>query len=297
MKPDPQLAGIAADRLGERGARRRRPGGVTGLVAREDVQRRGGLRDRPAQRAVGRQEGVAELGAAGDPPAARLQADEAAARGRDPDRAAAVARVRDGHHPGCDRRPGAARGAARRAAGVPRVARRPEAARLGDRDDAELGRGGAADEDEPGLAQAPHDVAVVVGREVLVQVGAVRERPAGHRHAQVLDRDRHARERPLVPARDGVGGREGAVGVGEGEGVDLAVDLVDPPERLLDELARADVTGSDELGKLGYRAEQKVAHGDVTSLTGTGAFSRMAATRCASSANPIRSSTSWPSAR
>ena len=68
-------------------------------------------------------------------------------------------------------------------------------------------------------------------------------------------------------------------------------------QRLLDELARADLAGSDELGELGYRTEQQIAHGDVTSLTGTGAFSRIAATRRASSAKPTRSSTSWPSAR
>ena len=53
------------------------------------------------------------------------------------------------------------RGAARRARAVPRVARGPGVARLGGRQDPELGHVRDADDDEAGLAQAPHEVGAV----------------------------------------------------------------------------------------------------------------------------------------
>ena len=48
----------------------------------------------------------------------------------------------------------------------------PEAARLGDRQDPELGQVGLADDHEAGLAQAPHHEGVVAGREVAEEVRA-----------------------------------------------------------------------------------------------------------------------------
>ena len=72
--------------------------------------------------------------------------------------------------------------------------------------------------------------------------------------ADVLDRDRHAGERPLVAGADGVGGRERAVGVEVDERVELAVERLDPPERRLDQLTRADLAGPDELRRARRRA-------------------------------------------
>ena len=68
-----------------------------------------------------------------------------------------------GQHPGGDRGRRAARGAAGRAVGVPRVARRAAVARLGRRQDPELGHVRDADDHEARLAQAPHEVGAVIG--------------------------------------------------------------------------------------------------------------------------------------
>ena len=52
--------------------------------------------------------------------------------------------------------------------------------------------------DEAGLAQPAHHEGVVGRHEVAESIGAERERHAGDRGG-VLDGDRHAGERPLVP--------------------------------------------------------------------------------------------------
>ena len=86
---------------------------------------------------------------------AGLEPDQAAAGGRDPDRAAAVVAVGDGTMPaGRPRPPTPPRRAARRAVGVPRVARRRRSARLGRRQDPVLRQRRRADDDEARLAQA-----------------------------------------------------------------------------------------------------------------------------------------------
>jgi hypothetical protein len=149
---DPQPARLARGRCREGLGRRWRPGGVARLVAGQHVEQRRGVRHRVREHAVLDEEVVALVGPARDAPAAGLQAHEAAARGRDADRAAAVAAVRERHHAGRHRGRGAAGGAPRRALGVPRIAGRPEAPRLGDRQDPELGQVGLADDDEARLA-------------------------------------------------------------------------------------------------------------------------------------------------
>ena len=151
---DAQAAGVRPSPGRRRAGRARGPPGVAELGAGEDVEDLRGLGDRARQHAVDDEEQAAGLGAERDPAALGLEPDEPAAGGRDPDRAAAVVAVRDRHHAGGDRRGGAAGGAARRPRRVPRVARRAEAARLGHRQDPELGQRRRPDEDEARGLQA-----------------------------------------------------------------------------------------------------------------------------------------------
>ena len=247
-----RAAAVAKGSGGGRG-----PRGVARLVAREHVEQLGGLGDRVGEHAVLHEEVVALLGTARDPPAGGLQADEPAARGRDPDRPAAVAAVGERHHARRHGGRGAAGRAARRALGVPGVAGRPEAARLGHRQDPELGQVGLADDHEAGLAQPPDHERVVPRNEVAEDVGAERVGHAGDRRG-VLDRDRHPRERPLVPRPDRVGRGEGALGVDVHERVEVAVELVDAVERGLGQLARAELALAHQRRELAGRPEQEV---------------------------------------
>ena len=163
----------------------------------------------------------ADSGASEIAAALRLEPDEPAAGGGDPDRAAAVVAVGERDHAGGDRGRRAAGGAARRPRRGPRgCASAPNAARLGDRQDPALGQRGRADDHEARVAQAAHDVVVERRDEVARGASAPKvSRPAGD-GAVVLDRDRHAGERPLVAGPD-------RVGVGErllGRHVDERVD-------------------------------------------------------------------------
>ena len=97
-----------------------------------------------------------------DPPAAALQADQAAVGGGNADRATAVVGVGDREHAAGHRRRGPARGTAGGAAGVPGVERVAEARVLGHGERPELGRVGAAAEDEAGpLQRLDHQLALL----------------------------------------------------------------------------------------------------------------------------------------
>ena len=259
--PDAQASRLARrgrrERLGGRG----RPGRVAGLVAGDHVEQQGRVRDAAGQHAVLDEVVVAEVGTARHAAAARLQPDQAAARRRDPDRPAAVAAVGERNHPGRHGGRGAARGAARRALGVPGIARRAEAARLGHGQDPELGQVGLPDDHEARLAQPAHDEGVVARDEVAEGVRAQRVRHAGDRGG-VLDRDRHAGERPRIARADRVGGRQRPLGIEVHERVELAVERLDPPQRGLGQLARAELAAPNELGELAGRPEEQLGvHG------------------------------------
>ena len=104
------------------------------------------------------------LGTARHPAAAGLEADQAAVGGGDADRAAAVVGVGDREHAAGDCGSGTTRGAAGRAARVPGVAADAVAGVLGDGDRAELGRVGAAAEDEAGALQGLDDQLALLAR-------------------------------------------------------------------------------------------------------------------------------------
>jgi hypothetical protein len=171
-------------------------------------------------------------------------------------------------HSGGDRGRRAPRGAPRRALRVPRVARRAEAARLGHRQDPELGQVRLADEQEAGIAKAAHEEGVVLGHEVAEQVGCQRVRHSGHRRG-VLDRDRHAGERARVVGLDRVRRRERAVGIEMEEGVQLGLERLDPLERRFHQLPRGQLPVAYEAGELAGGSEHELGHEDA-SLAGWG---------------------------
>ena len=121
---------------------------------------------------------------------------------------------------------------------------------LGEGPQRQLGRARDADDDRPGRAQDPHELAVL-GLRVAVGVGAAHARRPGDCHV-VLHGDRHAEQRAVVaaarPPAGLVGLEQRALVEDDPEGVQVAVQARDALERVLDELARRDLTGSHELG-------------------------------------------------
>src|SRR4051812_14057276 len=74
------------------------------------------------------------------------------------------------------------------------VARRSAEHRLGGAHDPELGRVGAADDDQPGALVARDQLAVAIGTPRAAELTAARARLAGVLAAEVLEQERHAGE-------------------------------------------------------------------------------------------------------
>ena len=191
--PDPELGRGAGGQGRERLGRRERvvPGQRIGPA--DDVEHGRGVGDRPAHDAAGGQ-ALEAVRAARHPVAARLEPDQAAARRRDADRPAAVARVRDRGHARGDGGGRATARPARGVVGVPRVPGDAQRVALGEGHRAELGRRRLVEQDEPGLLEALDDQLALGDRLLRRPLRAVAGRPAGH-VVQVLDRDGHAVER------------------------------------------------------------------------------------------------------
>ncbi len=250
-----QRARVGADLLGEGPRRRRAEVRVAELVAGEHVEHRRRVRDRARDRAARREPVDVAEGGGGDAAARGLQAEEPAAGGRDPDRAAAVRALGGRREPRRDRRGRAAARAARRPRRVPGVAADPVQLRVRQRDQAELGRVRLADHDEAGAAQ-PGD-AGAVGRRDPAGEGAARERrPDAGDLVEVLDRQRHAGEGAGVGlARL----RQRLLGADGHERVQLRVVRLDPAEVELDQLDGGHLAGRDERRLLERRGEGEPA--------------------------------------
>ena len=131
-----------------------------------------------------------------------------------------------GTMPGRDRRGRASARAAGRPVEVPRIARRAVHARLRRRKDPELGRLGGAGEHEALLAQAAHQVGVVVARVPAQEGGAVVERePRGLRVG--LDSGGHAGEQAAVLGVERGGLGECAVAVDTHERAQFGLGRLD----------------------------------------------------------------------
>ena len=115
---------------------------------------------------------------------------------------------------------------------------------LGHGERAELGRVGAAAEDEAGALQRLDHQLALLAELIAGAVGAIGEWPACDR-GQVLDRDRHAEERRLLPAGDprvGVpSGRTSRLVVTPDDRVQLGIALVDRGEASVEQLDRGEL--------------------------------------------------------
>ena len=199
-----ELAGDAEAQPGEVLAARRhdpaldpdrgRVAGVPALQRRQQQRRVGDV--------AGQRPALVQRGGEGDHPVARdravgrLQADDAAERGRLADRAAGVGAERAGGEAAGDRRRRAAGGAAGDAAAVPGVEDRPVGGVLVRAAHRELVHVGLAEDAGAGGVEAAHR-----GRRVGRQVALEDPRAGGGRRAlggeDVLDRDRDAAERAV----------------------------------------------------------------------------------------------------
>ena len=180
--------------------------------------------------------------------AARLQAEQPAARRGDADRAAPVGRVRERHDAGRDGRRRAAARAARRVVEAPRVAARAEQRRLGVRHLPDLGRVGLAEEVEAGRAAARDQRRIGVGREIPVVPAAHRQRQARHGRAEILDEVGHAGKRRVGRGRRGGALARGVV-VLQHDRVDRRIDRFGLRDRRVEQLARAHLALTDEIGE------------------------------------------------
>ncbi len=140
----------------------------------------------------------ATMPVAGHRPVGRAQADVAAERGRELDRAAGVRAERPRREPRRDRRRRAAAGAARDARRIPRVARRPEGGVLRGGAHRELVRVGLAENRQAARLAARGD-GRVVHRDVVLEDLRARGRADPLRRDHVLERDRDAL--PFAPRR------------------------------------------------------------------------------------------------
>lgn len=241
---DPQRTGrrVECAEVGARRAGRQRLAGrhVEQQCAVAHTARDGVLHDQLAVRRQVDQQRVA----------AWLQAEQPAARRRNPDRAAAVGRMRDRHDAGRDGRRRAAARTARRVIEVPRVAARAEQLGFGVRHLADLGRVGLAEHVEPRRAASRDHRGIVGGHEVAVVPAAHRQRQPGDSRAEILHEIRDAGER-CVGA--GIAGRLRPLARGlvvlQHDRVDRAIDRFGLSDRGVEQFARARLAFAHERGE------------------------------------------------
>ncbi len=243
---DPERWGIDVRRLLVRtvGTGGCEPG--PGQSAGDGVEQPGAVANRTAHAKRGGHEVGGGRRVHGDPAAGRLDSEETARRRRDADRPAAVARMGHRHDPGGDGGGRAAARSAGRVLQVPRIARRSVENRLGGGQQAELRRVGAAQRDQPGPAEAQHDL----GGD-LAPIVAEEHRSKGERlpflGRQVLDEEWNAAERAV--GTDRLGLAAGGIEARADDRVEGRVDGLEPAHRRFDQLGRRDLAGRDEVGE------------------------------------------------
>ena len=216
---------------------------------------------------AGHRPGVCRVVVVGDrpdrnAPVGRLDADDAAEGGRNPDRAGAVRALVERTQRRGRCRAGTGAGAAGGERRVPRVARDAGERAVAQRLPAELGRGGLADADRARLAQATNEGRVDVRHPVLEDVRAP-HRPHALGQREVLDRHRQAVQRAerRAPHHRLLGvarGRQRGVGRDGAERVQRRIEPLDALERGPRQLDRRELLRADEPGQLGGRGERQV---------------------------------------
>ena len=252
IEADAQPAGGRGELGGVRAQRRRRRIWIARLHAGEDIEHRRGVAHRAGDDVLVHEAtvDVADVRCEGNAAAGGLEAEQAAARGGDADRTAAVVRMRDRHEA---RGSGAGRAAARATGGalrVVRVARWRPRGRFSGREDAELGGVGLADDDEACALELRDEVRVLrdLVAGVLQRLDAARVERTTNRGAEILDQDRHAAERA---GRRGLGIGARLIVERDDHGAELRVVLLDARDRKVHELARRSFTRANELGTCG----------------------------------------------
>src|SRR5664279_3841036 len=255
----PEPTGVGTDLLGERALRYRGvPPGIR-VGGADDVEDGSGVGHRPAEGPLGDHSLPSRKGG-GHPTATRLEADQAAARRRYPDRAATVAGVGHGEHAGGHRGAGTPARSPGGVSRVPRISGDPEPLVLGHGDRSELGGVGPAGEDEAGANEGVGDRRAGGAGALWGAPGPVGHRLALHRE-QILDREghpgkggkvRHAAGDPL-PERPCLG--TGLLVVAPDHRVELGVADIDSGQALVEHLERADLLGPDGSGYVQARCE------------------------------------------
>ncbi len=260
-QPDAEFPGISGDFGAVGPARHRRAHGVADRGTLQHVENPRGVADGARHAQLDDEEIVddAVVGHQRRAAARRLEPDEAATARGDADRSATVVRVPDRDHPARDRRGRSATRSAGRALRVPGVAARPVRLGFGRGDDAELGGVGAADAHETRVEITLRERVGVIGvvLRVTQELHALVVRIALDPGQEVFENQRHAAERS-------VGQHAGCFGAGLFETrmdhrVQFGVELLDPRDRVVDELERRRFARPDELG-LGGRVEERVGH-------------------------------------
>jgi len=194
----------------------------------------------------------------------RLDPDEAADAGRQPDRSARIRTECGEGQPSADGRAGAARGTAGHMSRVPGIAAVAPVDVMAGRADGELGHVQPAQVDRTGSGQPLHHGAGLFRPEILADLRtAGREAACGVVH--VLVRQRHAVQRPqrLAPRaarirRVRLGER--FFGVDVDEAVQHRLDLLDPLQSRLGQFTRGDAPSVDGVRRLDERPLVRIGH-------------------------------------
>ncbi|MGY4418867.1 hypothetical protein ACVWY2_001292 [Bradyrhizobium sp. JR6.1] len=247
-KADAQMAGIAADLLGKRPLRRRRDVEARRLRTMDRIHHDRAVADADAQHMADGEAAPAltAIGTARVAGARRLHAEYAGGGGGDPDRAAAVAGMRNGQDARGDSSPRAAGRATGGMIEIPGIAGRAEQARFRRRHQPEFRARALAEDRKTRIEETLGQRTVVIGDEVLQQTGA--RRGAGAlEQIEILQQERHAGEgavrQPLGDLALGV------VVMLDDDCVDLRIDGGRARNRLVEQLPCRDVLVADELGE------------------------------------------------
>jgi hypothetical protein len=257
---DPQLPRVGAALLDQRAGQRRRVVRVARHGIADHVEHAGRVPDGPGDGSV---DGAARPALPDQRPLAhpatgRFEPDQAAFAGRDADGPAAVVGMSYRHHPRCDRGSRSARGPAGRVAGVPGIARRPAAQRLGGHRGAHLGGVGAAERDEAGRPELGRQVRRHRPPHVAQRADAERGRLAVRHAAEVLEQGRHPAERAV--GQLAIRFLAGRVEPGPDDRVQFRVDGLDPGDGRLGQLLGAHFAAPYQLCLCGGVQPGRLAH-------------------------------------
>ena len=189
----------------------------------------------------------AHIGTGRIPCARRLQPDDAAIGRGNTDRAAAIGAVGRRHHARRDGRRGAAAGAARTVLQVPGIARRAVDHRLRRRVQTELRRVGAPEDHQPGPLVTLDDGEIMVGDEAVIEMRPVPHPRAGVPGVDILQQERHARQRALRQSR--LQSLPRLIVHLLHDRIEPGIQRLDPPDRRLQHFRRRDLLLGNQFGQ------------------------------------------------